>query len=103
MTDSEKVLDLINSAIAAGRRFCDTQVGCSVCPYKKHGVKCLEAFWADHLVKNGVKLPVTCKDCKFFKPIYKGSTNRMCFKHFGLTNAKENDFCSYGERMESNP
>lgn len=85
MTDRERLLAILKIPI-----------------YPHECVDPVEAV-ADFLLDYGVKVPVTCKDCKFFKPIYKGSTARMCFKHFGLTNAKEHDFCSYGERREPNP
>ena len=52
---------------------------------------------ADHLIANGVTIPVRCKDCK-----HRGSD--MCpmetvelYPWFGT---KNDAFCSYGERRE---
>ena len=104
VTDSEKVLDLINSAIAAGRRFCNKQVGCGVCQYNKYGAKCLEAFWAEYLVKNGAKFPVKCKDCVNYHEFISGF---RCIRFNGgdgrAYQTSPDHFCSYGERRESNP
>jgi hypothetical protein len=51
---------------------------------------------ADHLIANGVTIPVRCKDCNNFVP----ESITVC-RHCSLTGMQvvdEDDFCSYGER-----
>ncbi len=45
---------------------------------------------------------VRCKECKHFKRICEGSGRFMCMIPNGLIAAKEDDFCSYGERKDEN-
>ena len=57
-------------------------------------------YWAevlaDYLMRNGVVIPVRCKDCASGK----GATHKVCplYKQ-GLM--RDNDFCSYGERKDN--
>ena len=50
---------------------------------------------ADHLIENGVTIPVYCKECVHRK-------ERVCFNPYaGMwvgVELKDSDFCSYGER-----
>ena len=50
---------------------------------------------ADHLIANGVTIPVRCKECKSLCRNYAHMR-----KHCGLTGqlVDDDDFCSYGER-----
>ena len=52
---------------------------------------------ADHLIANGVTIPVRCKDCKWYtlkrNVAYNG---HFCDKIIEFV--KPDDFCSYGER-----
>ena len=73
----EKLIELIQSAVG----------GCAT-------------YWAgliaDHLIANGVTIPVRCKDCNNFVP----ESITVC-RHCSLTGMQvvdEDDFCSYGER-----
>ena len=59
---------------------------------------------ADHLIANGVTIPVRCKDCKRWKPgdSFSGDSlddmqriGRCPIMRFGR---RENDFCCEGER-----
>lgn len=50
---------------------------------------------ADHIIANGVTIPVRCKNCKFLHD--KG----YCTKITGLTRIKPDDFCSFGERKDN--
>ena len=52
----------------------------------------LEEKVADHLIANGVTIPVRCKGCKYFDCDY-CSHDKM--EH---SRCREDDFCSYGER-----
>lgn len=64
-------------------------------------------YWAevlaDYLLKNGVTIPVRCKDCAHFHQYHQGKTNELCeWGKCKLINMDvdmpENGFCSYGER-----
>ena len=48
---------------------------------------------ADHLIANGVTIPVRCKDCTEWD-----ERNQECGHWYGF---HENDFCSYGERKDN--
>ena len=50
---------------------------------------------ADHLIANGVTIPVRCKECKY---LYDELDDYCCTSHRGLARICENSFCSYGER-----
>ena len=46
---------------------------------------------ADHLIANGVTIPVRCKDCKYRYTAKSGLI--MCTQHITMT-PKNDDFCS---------
>ena len=51
---------------------------------------------ADHLIANGVTIPVRCKDCKHMSE-YRGET--LCDNPMGIFGRNTaDDFCSHGER-----
>lgn len=55
----------------------------------------------DHLIANGVVIPVRCKDCRWGDPLVGTWDNKVwCgyYKSFCL----EDGFCSYGERKTEN-
>ena len=52
----------------------------------------------DHLIANGVTIPVRCKDCKHFWESFSGT--HSCKLHKGLVGTKYDTFCSHGERKE---
>lgn len=56
---------------------------------------------ADHLITNGVTIPVRCKDCKQWcrNNGITDSPNGNCFYHDATTNGY--DFCYYGERKDN--
>lgn len=56
-----------------------------------HGARAL----ADHLIANGVTIPVKCKECKYWKD-FNGLKN--CVHLNGLDAAGAEDYCSYGLR-----
>jgi hypothetical protein len=66
----------------------------------------LAARIADHLIENGVTIPVRCKDCKFCERDHTldggGDEYYYCW-HDEMEHgqARPNDFCSYGERIEA--
>ena len=67
---------------------------CKTC-YTKN---CNVAKSADHLIANGVTIPVRCKECDFrvFDDVCK---EYYCNCVYGVNGAiTDNDFCSYGER-----
>ena len=53
---------------------------------------------ADHLIANGVTIPVRCKECKWAE--YGKDYEPYCnhWKSGLYANIKDDDFCSYGER-----
>lgn len=53
---------------------------------------------ADYLLDNDVVPVVRCKDCKKFVQMGDTPMSRVCIRTGGLSMAKPNDFCSYGER-----
>lgn len=76
----EKLIELIQSAVS----------GCAT-------------YWAgliaDHLIANGVTIPVRCKDCKHF------GGYGACHCHAADENGtpiwvREDDFCSYGRKRD---
>lgn len=53
---------------------------------------------ADHLIANGVTIPVRCKDCEFSK-YYTESGVRKCRTYNGVyRTVSDDEYCSYGER-----
>lgn len=50
---------------------------------------------ADHLIANGVTIPVRCKDCSFWHDF---ETHMDCRNPFGIGIPKPDDFCSYGKK-----
>ena len=54
---------------------------------------------ADHLIANGVTIPVRCKDCKHRYVPNSPTAKPFCTAQF-LMEANDNDFCSRGERRE---
>lgn len=78
--------------------------------YPHENVDPLEAV-ADYLLDNGVKVPVMCKDCKYWIKADNGSWNMMgrtdgtcrmlAEQHCADMYMTERDhFCSYGERKQ---
>ena len=64
--------------------------------------------YAEELVRQGVKLPVMCKDCKYYKETGIGEFDKplgICKVHKIISDDEpidvdEDDFCSYGELKE---
>ena len=68
---------------------------------KKHNISAslviLEEY-AEELIRQGVVMPIRCKDCKHCDP-----ENRHCDHFMGTilpVSREDNDFCSYGERKD---
>ncbi len=54
---------------------------------------------ADHLIRNGVIIPVRCKDCVFAETCDASDSYVECRQFFGM--AMENDwYCAGGERKD---
>lgn len=86
MTDRERLIELIGQVQYLGG---------------------LELALADHLIANGVKIPVLCKDCKR-NNMNGGDCNRIMtmyhYDHVLELNVAEYiklEHCSYGERKEN--
>lgn len=55
---------------------------------------------ADHLIANGVKIPVMCKDCKY-RYYHELDEVYYCNHGCGLADCVESDdFCPHGERKD---
>ena len=68
----------------------------------------LEEKIADHLIANGVTIPVRCEGCKWYKEGELLAPNKFCFRLKHPTedrnvgyNFCDDDFCSYGERKDN--
>ena len=68
--------------------------------YKYGGKKGLCTYMADHLINNGVKIPVRCAECKDARN-EKALDNREYFmcKHTETCHSG-NHFCSYGVKKD---
>lgn len=53
---------------------------------------------ADHLITNGVVVPVRCKDCKHWADGVAGCTDHVKCCKIGYYMIGENGYCVYGER-----
>jgi hypothetical protein len=58
----------------------------------------LELALADHLIANGVTIPVRCKDCKHWADGVNGCTEHVKCCKIGFYMVGENGYCVYGER-----
>lgn len=63
---------------------------------------------ADYLLANGVAIPVSCEDCKYYKEGELLAPNKFCFRLKHPTENRQvgynfcnDDYCSYGERKEN--
>ena len=64
----------------------------------------LEEKIADHLIANGVTIPVRCKDCKWRKEWLNSGWFHCCNPYLGMASGvqlKDDDFCSCGERKDN--
>lgn len=52
---------------------------------------------ADHLIANGVTIPVRCKNCAFWSDGVAGCTDHVKICTIGFYMIGENGFCSFGE------
>ena len=58
---------------------------------------------ADHLIANGVTIPVRCKDCKYGMKSHlqpRHSKNYLCRNSWEGEYHEPEHFCSYGERKD---
>ena len=54
---------------------------------------------AEHLIANGVTIPVRCKDCKY-REVTPDSL-RWCYVWNGINGMGDEGFCNYGERIDN--
>ena len=52
----------------------------------------------DHLIANGVTIPVRCKECKHWSDGVSGCTEHVKCCKIGFYMVGENGYCVYGER-----
>jgi hypothetical protein len=92
----EKLIKLI----ASGRIKCfDTE--CYNCEYGDGNPNCLNQLIADHLIENGVVIPVRCGECK-----HRDEDGDICYYHSSFGDDKicytyPDGYCSYGKPKES--
>lgn len=66
---------------------------------KKHNIMASSVIleeYADELVKQGVVMPIRCKDCKYL--MFSDTYGECSQAHMGIV--RPDDFCSYGERKD---
>lgn len=101
----EKLIELIKQVDER----CDA-TSCMKCEYRGKGLSCGRYMLADYLIKNGVKIPTMCKNCKDYRPVISNGEPM----HYGicvnthdnvpwaiLRHRYEGDSCSYGIPKES--
>jgi hypothetical protein len=86
----EKLIELLTAPIS----ITESVLGEEATPKMQMGRIFAENL-ADHLIANGVTIPVLCKDCKHFIKEEHGCDHHG---YFFPVHVVENDFCSYGER-----
>lgn len=77
MTDREKLIELLETVPHAQRLYPD--------------------LYVDHLIANGVTVPVRCKDCKHLGVTY---GEYWCDRTLDSHPTDKDNFCSYGERKK---
>lgn len=56
--------------------------------------------YADHLVANGVTIPVHCHECEHWKNEINGCTEDKRFCNIGYYMVHKDGFCSFGKRKD---
>ena len=72
---------------------------------KKHNIMASSVIleeYAEELVRQGVVMPIRCKDCKWYQNLeIVDKVQTRCFNLAGLSRVcNPNDFCNYGERKD---
>jgi hypothetical protein len=89
----EKLIKLI----ASGRIKCfDTE--CYNCEYGDGNPNCLNQLIADHLIENGVVIPVRCGECRKRKTEECGMNLKTAYYYHSWED--DEDYCSDGEPKE---
>lgn len=57
-------------------------------------------YVADCLISEGVRIPVRCRDCKYYYVDYEAE-EAGCELYGGLTEPGQFDYCSLGERNDN--
>ena len=57
---------------------------------------------ADHLIANGVTIPVRCHECEHWKNEINGCTEDRRFCNIGYYMVHKDGFCSFGEKKTEN-
>ena len=70
---------------------------CESCPHG-HDEDCYTSALVDHLIANGVTIPVRCHECKHWKNEINGCTEDKRFCDIGFYMVHKDGFCSFGER-----
>jgi hypothetical protein len=92
MTDREKLIEILGENIS---EYCRLSIIAGTT--KITGVTFDAYRFADHLIANGVTIPVRCKDCSF--GMYAGFGKVMCDMYPIVE--KANFYCAMGERKDN--
>lgn len=84
----EKLIELIGQVQDEGRDYSDV-----VCVYPTSNKRL-----ADHIIANGVTIPVRCKDCKRWLKDFPGCTDAIGRCEWANYMIGANGYCVYGER-----
>lgn len=85
MTDRERLIELLHKA----EDICDSTLDCDTCKYVVSG-SCKTVLIADHLLANGVIVPVRCKNCIHAVELDKHcDISRTAYRHCGLLRGEE--------------
>ena len=99
-TEQEK---LLMNIFAECWEHCNNRNSCTECEYANGNKNmkmliCISYQYAKRLIAADVQEVVRCKDCKFFKTDTFGQN--VCVRQFNTIRMNENDFCSYGAKMD---
>lgn len=98
MAMREKLIELIREAKFDVDRICVERDWCDGCPAADGEGNCKEVYIADHLIANGVTIPVRCHECKHWKNEINGCTEDKRFCDIGFYMVHKDGFCSFGEK-----
>lgn len=98
----EKLIGLYREAHKKAHKHCNN-VRCDKCEYEHFGSNCIRIAKADHLIANGVTIPVRCKDCKHFvqgEPYDPCECMKWTVK-FGVAYTTPDGYCHKAERKDN--
>ena len=97
MAMREKLIELCEDVILS----CKSSL-CADCEH--NGIdypNCMGVHFADHLIANGVTIPVHCHECEHWKNEINGCTEDKRFCNIGYYMVHKDGFCSFGKKIEN--